>query len=424
MRTVSFRSVYEAVLRRHGMDPRAPAPSDTMMAIVEHVNERVRYAWRYFEFPELTRIEERAFRTIWNATRQFYRVGANGNPDELFYIPTMKYYVVRSNAVSDPPIGTLPTDTAFFNELTPVEAYIELDQVCRRPIGDVLSVWNSNPRANGTCPVVVPHRISERGIEVIGFCGSTVFVKYRMRPEQFTALPYISDKQYVRGDLVYFAATGECYSALTTSVGQVPPNSPSYWRQCLFPEVLSSYVKAAAYADCLMESDPTQKDAGIISSRLSKAGMALAEADGYLERECDAVVAGGNVYRYRRFVVSRHGYYCRCGYVAGTAVTTLTDACESDVGFVPAPSQPQLDWEYHPEVNSISSGTGNDRLVSIPTISKAVNAMVEIVISVGGTPQRQTWRLRPGAASGSDPGQAAPLDYDAVTNNKHWERVG
>jgi hypothetical protein len=148
--------------------------------------------------------------------------------------------------------------------------------------------------------------------------------------------------------------------------------------------------------------------------------MALAEADAYLERECDAIIAGGNIYRYRPFGRGPHGYYCMCGYAAGTAVTTLTDKCFD--GAASVVMTPSLNWEYHPEITAIT-GTGSDKLVSIPTVAKAVNTMVEIVISVGGTPQRQTWRLRSGAAAGGDAGQAAPLDYDPTTNNKHWERV-
>lgn len=60
-------------------------------------------------------------------------------------------------------------------------------------------------------------------------------------------------------------------------------------------------------------------------------------------------------------------------------------------------------------------------LESVATTALSVDTLYFILI--GGYPQG--WILKAGAADGTDPtGQVAPLDYNAGTNNKHWERAG
>src|ERR1043165_736886 len=125
MRTVPFRSVYQGVLTRHGLDPLDKIPQNTGRAIARHITRRARYGWQYWPWPELSHTEERPFRTIWNSTLQFLRSNAQGVPDELFYLgdsyvpslgpsapssfgPNFGYYVVLAAAPSDPPPGTAP----------------------------------------------------------------------------------------------------------------------------------------------------------------------------------------------------------------------------------------------------------------------------------------------------------------------------
>ena len=84
---------------------------------------------------------------------QFYQVGADGKPDEVFYIPNVAtaslvdaaYYRVNEAAVTSPPIGTLPTDTTYWEKMDTVDTYVAYDQACRRRIGEVLEVFANNP---------------------------------------------------------------------------------------------------------------------------------------------------------------------------------------------------------------------------------------------------------------------------------------
>src|SRR5262245_26140157 len=152
MRITRFQSIYEDIVRRHGLDPTGDAITyDTARAIAERINQRVRMAFEAWSFPELTLTEERAFRSVWNDTRQLH-IG-----EEIFFIPSVKYYKVRTDLASDLPIGTPPatqavtggpwvTNAAFFTDLTLVDSFIEYDQTCKRSIGRALGVYSQNPR--------------------------------------------------------------------------------------------------------------------------------------------------------------------------------------------------------------------------------------------------------------------------------------
>ena len=82
-------------------------------------------------------------------------------------------------------------------------------------------------------------------------------------------------------------------------------------------------------------------------------------------------------------------------------------------------------WQYHPEIAFLLTSDGTPALDGLTTAGYfAVESMVEIVISIDGSLERQTWQLLSGAADVGDGGQVAPLDYNGSTNNVHWEKVG
>lgn len=436
MRTVTFRSVLEAIERRHALDPKGDAVlSDAGLSMAERINARVKRGWYYWaEAPDLTLCEERAFRQIWNNSRQFWIRGENNKPDEVFYIPDMSYYSVRADAPMDPPVGTAPTDTAYWETLDPVEQYIAYDQICKKPIGDVLGVYGGNP-ATVSCPRPLCHRPSGRGIEVRGGGLPTVFVRYVMPPERFTTLPYIASKTYHQGELVYVSDIGECYQALTTSQGKDPQTEVSYWRQVLFPEFLEGYVKAGVYADTLRESDSSgERDPVMLQIRGQNAQIADAEAEDEMIRQINRWQAQGQHYFYIPFKnppiagawYSTPAYTPQNGNGSSTPpVTTLTDECECGGGYFPPPlpTPVYLGPEYHPEIVSLT-GPATPTLAALSTTAKPLGFLVDIILTISGSRQSQRWELRTGAGDPADPGHVAPLDYNATTNNKHWERVG
>jgi hypothetical protein len=450
IRTVTWKSVYEGIVRRHGMDPRGDAvATDTGLSLCEHANDRVRKGWFYWEWPEWTITEERAYRQIWNATRQFYLAGATGKPDEVFYIPNVlthsledaAYYRVKEGAIGNPPIGTPPTDTDFWEKMDQVETYVAYDQICRRRIGEVLEVFADNP-AVVKPPRTLAHRPTENGIQIYEASSYlTVFVRYLIPAEQFTTFPYIPSRTYLRGDVVYVPEQGECYQALRVAVSQDPATETSYWRRCLFPEVLAQYVKAGAYADTLRESDTSgERDPVMLQIRGQRAALADAEAEDDIGRQINRLQAQGQHYFYLPFgavvrQAGRAGALCSFpGYVlqgggpdygpimpTGTGTTTLSDQCETEWGYIPPlpiPATPEIVWEYHDEV--ISETGPEPSVAGIVTLGKAPKS---VIYAVSQPMQGRSYRLEVGTKDSADPGQIEPHDYHPETNPRYWQRI-
>jgi hypothetical protein len=68
---------------------------------------------------------------------------------------------------------------------------------------------------------------------------------------------------------------------------------------------------------------------------------------------------------------------------------------------------------YRPEIDSLAE------LQAFPSSPLDVDTLIKITIDAG----EQSWRVDPGAADPTDPGQIAPADYDLSTNDKHYTRV-
>jgi hypothetical protein len=331
MRTVPFQSVYESVARRHGLDPFGDAiHSDTARQIAEKVTDRALIAWQSWDFAELTRTEERAFRPVWNGTDQYLRVSEEGLPDEVFYLVNSKYYRVKAAAVSDPPASTLPTNATYFEEITP-EPFIALDQRCRRSIGQVLGVYSGDPSFNTQAGIdlALPFRPSEHGIRVMGGYGATVFVWYMLPPPEYTIAPYITGKTYNRGDRVFYGkpvGDGNCYRALTVTTNA--PTNTATWTLEPVPVSLRKYLEAGAYSDCLRDTIFNGVDE---QTRALRMQAAAGEAEAHITRLIDNLIGQGQKHFYggsRMWSSQPWG---------GDRVWTLTDACDDDTLYPPVP---------------------------------------------------------------------------------------
>lgn len=397
MRTIPFKSVLDAVLRRHSMDPRGDAiSSDTALAATEHINARLKRAWFIWEWPEWTVSEERAFRQVWNEDHQYKRVNENGQPDEVFYMPhaadhtleNAAYYRVNPDASNDPPPGTRPPDvppdmgtapppppTQYWLRFIP-DTYVAYDQVCRRRIGEMLDVYADNPVTTKP-PRCLAHKPSEKGIQIYDAGGLlTVFIKYLMPAEQFTTAPYIPNRSYPRGEIVYLPSntSGECYLAIAQADINHPPPDAAYWRHCLFPDVLAEYVKAGAYCDCLRESPSGE---GADPTVLQRLALAEAEAEEELNRQINRLQAQGQTYQYLPFGVvipgtpragglgSTPGYVLQGGgpdygplVPTGNGSTTLTERCETEWGYIPPPPPPAPPLVLAAETGSVQLVSG------------------------------------------------------------------
>lgn len=427
MRTVPFYEVFKGVVSRHGLDPDGDkVPYYTARSIVRAINRRARLSWRAWNWPDFTITEERAYRTVWNSTKQFRRVGENGLPDELFYIPNVTYYVVRSDASADPPIGLAPNELAaadYYTALNPLDAFVSLDEVCKKSVSRVLGVYKDNPRANGFRHPI-HYELTEKGIDLFHVHGPTVFVRYLPAPSKFTIVPWAQGKLYKQADLIFYAETGECYISLADNNTQ-PPNDATSWRWMPMPEVISGYVEAGAYADSMRETPPAEQ-MQMQQVRMASSQAADQEAADLLQSEIDVYMAMGQRHFYQQHRpphrLTRRKEMDNPAFEAGS-VTTLTDVCEADGSYPPPIVIPIVTKEYIPSIVSLT-GPEPSLKNAVSTLTKGINYLVEIVITVNNDQVDQTWKLVSGAYDSGDPGQVQPFDYDVTLNNKHWIRVG
>ena len=185
MRTANFREdVLFGVADLLGIDPDLDLLKDRAASFVRAINDATLEAWEFWEWSQLMITEERAYRPIWNASKSF-RIG-----NEVFYLPSMAYFKVSATAPGDPPIGTLPTNTNYYEPLTMSDPYIAFDQPCRRAIGQIYGVFSGNPLS--TPCIGIPFRPATRAnVEAITLHGSpmglTAFVSFKILPSKFTA---------------------------------------------------------------------------------------------------------------------------------------------------------------------------------------------------------------------------------------------
>jgi hypothetical protein len=432
MKTVPFRKVFDYTVELHGRNPEAELSPDLARALVSHINRRVRLACQPWPWPEWQLTEERAFRQVWHADAQYLRVSlVDGHPDEVFYIPDTSYYTVNPDAAADPPPGTSPAGSPsigsgnssdFFLKLDLVDPFIAYEQTCKRSIGMVLGVYQHNPRsaADSCCNGALNFMPSEKGIDVCG-CGPTVFITYKMPVPRYTITPYVVGKVYSKGDIVFDHASSEVFQALTATAF-VPPTE-SVWRRVPFPETWLEYVCQGAFADSLMEFDQggnTEAQAKVVLSQ-----YANAKAEKSIQTEIDALMAQGQKFRWN-WPRPYSSCWCYSQPWSGGTVSTLTDACEDELGWVyPTPTvTPGVVYRYYNKVVALRAVTAQPSLDQIATRYLFDDSIAQIKINWQGVPTFMTWTIVNGPAGPSDPnGEVRPLDYDAVNNDKHWLRL-
>lgn len=303
MRTTPFQAIFNQMVRLHGRDPRKEIPSDMRDAIVDHINDRVRTIWQGWRWPEWEITEERAFRQVWNAAHQYMRVNpGTGQPDEVFYLGSgfvtasgsfganFGYYRVIASAANDPPIGTVPTNPAYFAALSPVDTFIEYDQPCKRAIGIVRGIYSRNPRSP-TCHSDggLRYTPSEKGVDVCCSGNPTVFLTHTLPCPSYTMTPYVVGKTYVRGNVVFDPSTGECFQAFMSTI--LVPSDTSAWNWVPFLDVWSDYCSKGAFADSLMEFD--QGGNGELQAKMVLNQYWNQQADDSLQAEVDALTTQG-----------------------------------------------------------------------------------------------------------------------------------
>jgi hypothetical protein len=433
MNTVPFREVFDRTLSMHGRDPRASVPSDLRDGLMRYINARVGTICKAWRWPEWELTEERPFRQVWNVNHQYQRVSTlDGKPDEVFYLgdsyvvggeftANFGYYRVLDSGVTDPPVGTLPTNTLFFTRFEDVDTYVAYEQTCRRTVGMALGVYSQNPRvptcsSNGRLKFMP----SDKGIDICCPGVPTVFLHYKMPVPKYTMTPYVVGKAYPKASVVFEPISGECFQALALTSSL--PVDQNFWRRVPFLNAWSDYVCQGAFADSLMEFD---QGGGQPSIPLVQ--YWTQQANDSFQAEVDSLVIQGQRLRWN-FSQRNCGCWCDTGPWSGGSVHELTSICEDELGWIypSAPSGPAVRWEYLYDIVALLSIDGVPSLQGLVTAGYFnVLSLVEIVIIPdGGSRTRMTFELVAGPADVDDPGHVQPNDYDDTENNVHWEKSG
>lgn len=291
MRIVPFKTILDGVLRRHGIDPESEEAShDTVRAIAEHIQNRTRTAWDYYDWPELMEVQERVFRPLWNAGLS-YSTG-----EQVYYFTNKRYYTAKSAVAT----GVVPTNATYWTAETSVsDPYISLEQAGGMEIGQVFGIYGSNPR-QAPRALCYSYQVSESGIDLAGSPATgTVWIKFKRRHPLFTTIPIVAGKSYPAGYVVYDPVSRDCYRAIIPNSDSIVDDT-SHWALQPFPYLFASYVKAGAFADGLRESDG-ERDVELIKARMARANVADAEAESYLIAEIDRLSEQGYTKRYRAF---------------------------------------------------------------------------------------------------------------------------
>lgn len=313
---VTFRSVYEAILRRLGYNPRGDkVKEDVANNVLQHINDRLLFIIGSWDWPQWNALEWRAFRTVW-AGGIVFTAG-----DELYYFGDS---VVAGSRTDDPPdtgdnagyyrclgtapAGTPPTNTNFFEPFDLVDRYIAYQQPYENAIGEMLDVYNHNPRERTTRRTkILSSHPSTHGIDV-GTGHDIVWIRYRLPVPQFTLRPFIVGATPV-GTPFYDPGSGNCL--IYTGEVQGPSGLGHNGILIPFPKFAAGYVKPAAYADTLLET------ANESQTRIMLAQAAHLEALEYIQHEIDLLAQQGQRLFYNAFPQRRHQYGRRIEVAAG-----------------------------------------------------------------------------------------------------------
>lgn len=309
-------------MRRLGYDPLGDAvKQDVAQNVLQHINDRVRFVWPIWDWPELNALEWRSFGIVWtssltiSANQIVYYFGdgvvAATQPDRTIDWPTPGVHAGYYKCILNAPQGTLPTNVTYFVALSGTTAltdrYIPYAQLNENVIGDFLDAYPQNPREVRSCRIIKTQPGS-KGIDVLTGLD-LVWIRYRIPVSQFTLTPYLGSNYTPIGATYYDEISGDCYISQTATFNAVQgpiaqdPKVP-------FPFFFKGYVIPAAYADTVME---TTMEAKI---RLMVAQAAQNEAVEYLQREIDNLAAQGQKLFYNAFP-SRRRHHVRPDISAG-----------------------------------------------------------------------------------------------------------
>jgi hypothetical protein len=245
MKTVTYQSVSDGVLRRQGIDPAEAQPTDRLQ-LQEFIASFVRKACEHYRWPVLLLIEERRYRAAWEATG--YASGA-----EVYHADTDAYYQANE-AVGG---SDVPGTSTKWDLLETFNRYVAHEQAGQSVIGTVMHAWDDDPRANEDANEILPGpggwTEASEGIRFAPNCPNTVWIEFRIPVLDFNFKEVWSETTVCAvGDQVYFAPDVYRTTSVTTA-SQSPVTAAGKFAKVPFPEVFAEAAKIAAFAETLTE---------------------------------------------------------------------------------------------------------------------------------------------------------------------------
>lgn len=245
MRTLSFQRLRESTLTRMGV---AVDTVDLLIlgAVTTYLGDRIREAWEGYSWPDTTAVEPRVYCLRWEDVEE-----ADIVEDQILFHADAYWQALINAPASEPAEGS-----AEWVEPEDFVHAIDLEQLGETPIGEVVTVWDRDPRRDRKA-LAVPFELTEVGILVGDDAPAEVWVEFSLQVSEFSATPWESGTAYVPRDLVFFAK--ECWRAVTASTGSTPAVANAAWALQPVPWVLSRFAERAAYSDSLAEDGQQDK---------------------------------------------------------------------------------------------------------------------------------------------------------------------
>jgi hypothetical protein len=212
------------------------------------INRQAASAWEHAWWSQLMHAEERFYRPAYDAGATY------AVDDEVYYATTGLYYRATASGSAH-----APTDTNYWEEITDLAAYIDLEQDGEEPIGTVRLLSKDDPTEVDE-PRSVRFRLIARRIYVLGDpVPSSVYVWFREPVPSWLGDDFDATVANEVDDIVYFEGTtsdfvGDFWKCTVgTLAGESPESAPTKWERVEFPAWLQTSVAQAAYSDWLRQ---------------------------------------------------------------------------------------------------------------------------------------------------------------------------
>lgn len=204
MRTVSFKTLRDSVLRRMGLDAAQPVLGSQAAALADYIESSLSDVWGLYDWPDTTLTEAR----------------------------------------------------------TPAVATIDYRTAGQTTIGSILRITDHVPSSTR---LVQTFEFTEDGLATAATitdsrytAGTQVQVKFRRPEPRFTSTAYSASTTYTPGDVVFYET--DCYLCTAATTGNLPTD-PAYWERQSIPAIFAAYLRPAAFAHTLEEDGQYDKAA-------------------------------------------------------------------------------------------------------------------------------------------------------------------